>query len=66
MLDGAFRASEIMMAAVLDAFLPMSEGEAVAMNRWRSMKLKNWNGLNVGEVKLVDGALSHLMQKTSD
>jgi L-asparaginase II len=61
--DGASRASEVLMAAVLDAFLPMSEGEAVAMGKWRSNKLINWNGLHVGDVKLVDGALSHLMQK---
>ncbi|WP_319495765.1 asparaginase [uncultured Cohaesibacter sp.] len=61
--DGAARASEIMMAAVIDAFLPMSEGEAVAMEDWRERKLVNWNGIKVGEIKLVDGVLSHLMQK---
>ena len=54
-----------MMAAVLDAFLPMSEGEAVAMENWRAPKLENRNGIHVGDVKLVDGALSHLMQKKS-
>ncbi|WP_316858133.1 asparaginase [uncultured Cohaesibacter sp.] len=61
--DGASRASEVMMAAVLDAFLPMSEGEAVAMETWREPKLINWNGRNVGSIKLADGVLSHLMQK---
>ncbi|WP_319533692.1 asparaginase [uncultured Cohaesibacter sp.] len=61
--DGASRASEVMLAAVLDAFLPMSEGEAVAMEHWRSPKLSNWNGIEVGDVRLVDGVLSHLMQR---
>ncbi|SNY92740.1 asparaginase [Cohaesibacter sp. ES.047] len=61
--DGASRASEVMMAAVIDAFLPMSEGEAVAMEDLRAPKLKNRKGLHVGDIKLVDGALSHLMQR---
>lgn len=64
--DGAFRAAEVMLAAVLDAFLPMSEGEAVAMNNWRKPALKNWNGMHVGDIQLVDGALAHLIQKKTD
>ena len=64
--DGAARASQVMMAAVLDAYLPMTEEEARAMNPWRSPRLHNWNGIHVGDIKLVDGALAYLMQKKTD
>nr|WP_321457749.1 asparaginase [uncultured Cohaesibacter sp.] len=64
--DGATRAAELMMAAVIDAFLPMSEGEAVAMDDWRENKLVNWNGIKVGKVQLAEGVLSHLIQKKVD
>ena len=64
--DGATRASEVMMAAILDAFLPMSEGEAVALDTWRKNKLINRNAIHVGNVQLVEGVLAHLIQKKSD
>ena len=64
--DGAPRAAEVMMAAVIDAFLPMSEGEAVALDPWRKTKMSNWNGIHYGDVKLADGVLSHLIQKKTD
>lgn len=64
--DGAFRAAEVMMAAVIDAFLPMSEGEAVALDPWRKTKMSNWNGIHYGDVQLADGVLSHLIQKKTD
>ena len=64
--DGAFRAAEVMMATILDAYLPMSEAESAALAPWRAPKLINWNGIHVGTIQPVDGLLAHLMQKKTD
>jgi L-asparaginase II len=58
--DGSFRAAEMMMAAVLDALLPMSEEENDAFAPFRQVEMKNWNGIHVGEVRLADGVLGAL------
>jgi L-asparaginase II len=49
--DGAGRAAEIAMAALIARFLPMSEAEARAFAPLRENILKNWNGVEVGRVR---------------
>jgi len=49
--DGAGRAAEIAMAALIARFLPMSEAEAQAFAPLRESILKNWNGVEVGRVR---------------
>lgn len=49
--DGAGRASEIVMAALIARFLPMSGMEAAEFTPMRETLLKNWNGIEVGLVR---------------
>lgn len=49
--DGAFRGAEIMMGAIIDALLPMSEAEHEAFGQFRKFELKNRNGIHVGDVR---------------
>jgi L-asparaginase II len=49
--DGAGRAAEVAMAALIARFLPMSEAEATAFAPLRESVLKNWNGIDVGRVR---------------
>jgi L-asparaginase II len=55
--DGAGRASEVMMAALIARFMPMSVDEAQALAPLRAPVLKNWNGIEVGGLR-VAGPLS--------
>jgi L-asparaginase II len=56
-LDGASRASEVMMAALIARFVPMTEAQAAAFARYRSPIMKNWNGIETGTVRPA-GALA--------
>lgn len=49
--DGAGRAAEVAMAALIARFLPMSETETAAFAPLREGVLKNWNGIEVGRVR---------------
>lgn len=49
--DGAGRASEIAMAALIERFLPRQAGDEVAFAPFRETVLKNWNGIEVGRVR---------------
>jgi L-asparaginase II len=49
--DGATRAAEVVMAAMVARFLPMSEEERGALERFLRPTLKNWNGIEVGGLK---------------
>lgn len=49
--DGAGRAAEVAMAALIARFLPMSEAESAAFAPLRESVLKNWNGIEVGRVR---------------
>jgi L-asparaginase II len=49
--DGTTRAAEVMMAALVKRFLPMSEREATALAPLLNQPLKNWNGMQVGHVR---------------
>ena len=48
--DGASRASEVMMAHVIAAFLPMSAGDEAFLARFLTVPLSNWNGISVGTI----------------
>lgn len=52
--DGAGRASEVAMAALIARFLPMSGMEAAEFTPMRESALKNWNGIEVGRVRATD------------
>lgn len=52
--DGAGRASEMVMAALIARFLPMSGMEAAEFTPMRETLLKNWNGIEVGLVRSTE------------
>ena len=55
--DGAERAGEMMMAAVLAKFLPLNTAEAAALEARLYPNLINWNGIEVGQIRAA-GALA--------
>ena len=55
--DGAGRASQAVMAAVIARFLPLGDAERVALARFVHPTLRNWNGFEVGSLGVVDGNL---------
>ena len=46
--DGSVRAAEVMMAAVLNRFLDMSEVQAMHFEPFLNLVMRNWNGIHVG------------------
>jgi L-asparaginase II len=52
--DGATRAAEVAMAAIVVRFLPMSEGERGALDRLLRPVLRNWNGIEVGGLRAAE------------
>ena len=52
--DGATRASEVAMAAVIARLLPMSEDERGAVGRFLRPALRNWNGIEVGGLRVSE------------
>lgn len=52
--DGAGRASEVAMAALIARLLPMSGMEAAEFTPMRESALKNWSGIEVGRVRATD------------
>ncbi len=44
------RAAEVVMAAVIEAFVPLDDGEAAFMRSLSDLAMKNWNGLEVGRL----------------
>jgi L-asparaginase II len=49
--DGATRAAQVMIAALIAKFLPMSEPERARFEAFLTPTLRNWNGLEVGRVQ---------------
>lgn len=49
--DGATRAAEVTMAAMIARFLPMSDEERAALDRFVRPTLRNWNGIEVGGLR---------------
>ncbi len=54
--DGATRAAQVMIAALIARFLPMSDAERSRFEAFASPSLRNWNGLEVGGMRAA-GAL---------
>jgi len=55
--DGATRAAELMMAGLIARFLPLSQNETAALQRFLTPVQKNWNGMEVGRMRLA-GAMA--------
>jgi L-asparaginase II len=51
--DGATRAAQVMIAALIARFLPMSDAERARFEAFLSPTLRNWNGLEVGGMGAV-------------
>jgi L-asparaginase II len=51
---GAGRAAETIMAALLARFLPLTEHERVALARFTQPILRNWNGIEVGSLRVTE------------
>lgn len=49
--DGNTRAAEVALAAVIDACLLLSDPDAQALHAWGHPKLRNWNGIEVGQLR---------------
>jgi L-asparaginase II len=45
------RAAEIVMSAVVEALVPLSDEEREFVNGFSDLTLKNWNGLEVGALR---------------
>ena len=44
------RAAEVVMAAVIEAFVTLDEGEATFMRSLSDLQMNNWNGIEVGRL----------------
>ena len=55
--DGAGRAAEVMMAAMLERFLPMS-ADVLALGSLVRPSLRNWNGTAVGAIRPADALMT--------
>jgi L-asparaginase II len=45
------RAAEVVMAALIEAFVALDDGEAAFMRGLSDLRLKNWNGVEVGALR---------------
>jgi L-asparaginase II len=52
--DGAGRAAQTMMAAAIARFLPLAASERAVLERHAQPVLRNWNGFEVGKIRLTD------------
>ena len=52
--DGAGRAAQAIMAAVIARFLPVDTAERVALVPLMRPVLRNWNGIEVGAIRVTD------------
>ncbi len=48
--DGTTRAAEVMMGAVIERFLKLSDAETAALAPLLRQPLRNWNGIHVGDI----------------
>ena len=58
--DGAGRATEPLLSAVLDALLPMDERERAIVAAWRTRVITSRTGLPVGKIRPVEGLAAAL------
>jgi L-asparaginase II len=52
--DGAGRAAEAIMATLIARFLPLNAADHAALSRFMSPTLHNWNGIEVGALRVTD------------
>jgi L-asparaginase II len=52
--DGATRAAEVAMAAVIDALVTLDDAERAFVRDLAEQRLVNWNGLEVGALRATD------------
>jgi L-asparaginase II len=52
--DGAGRAAAAIMAALIARFLPLADAERTALAPHIASNLRNWNGIEVGSVRVTD------------
>jgi L-asparaginase II len=57
--DGAGRAAQAVMAAIIARFLPPGDAERAALMRFERPTLRNWNGFEVGSLRVIDTPASH-------
>jgi L-asparaginase II len=55
--DGATRAAEVAMAAMIARFLPTDGEQRGALDRFVRPVLRNWNGIEVGALRPTDELL---------
>ncbi|HZC57713.1 MAG TPA: asparaginase [Xanthobacteraceae bacterium] len=55
--DGAGRAAQAIVAAIIARFLPIDDTERAALAPFVQPVLRNWNGLEVGAVRVIEPAL---------
>lgn len=58
--DGATRAAETMMAAVIDALIDKDEDETAGLAPWLAPRLTNWTGRHVGDIRAASDAFAPL------
>ena len=59
--DGAGRAGEVVMAAIIEALLP-GEATLAALGNYRRPPIMDRNGARVGELRPVDGLVEMLAE----
>jgi L-asparaginase II len=52
--DGAGRAAQAIMAAIIARFLPLDDAGRMALERLAHPTLRNWNGIEVGALRTTD------------
>ncbi len=52
--DGAARAAEVVMAALILRFLVLEEAELSVVRKWLPFVLTNWNGIEVGLLRTTE------------
>jgi L-asparaginase II len=52
------RAAEVTMAALIEAFVVLDEGEAGLLRSLSEVRLRNWNGIEVGALRASDALRS--------
>jgi L-asparaginase II len=45
------RAAEVAMAALIEAFVTLDDGDAMLLRSLSDVRLKNWNGIEVGALR---------------
>jgi L-asparaginase II len=56
--DGAGRAAQAVMAAIVARFLPLGDAERAALARFVRPTLRNWNGIEVGLLRVMEATLA--------